>query len=96
VAVAAVVEQTGKRVFDQWQQILARRKVNSDHIASEFDAAAAPPVLFEQAGAIQAIHLSGLVATAAEHDCLTILGRTAGDFIRARRRLRRDQDQGWR
>jgi uncharacterized membrane protein len=25
--------------------------------------------------------LSGLVATAAEHDCLTILGRTAGDFV---------------
>ena len=76
-----MVEQTGERVFDQWQEILARQKVNSDHIASEFDAAAAPPVLFEQAGAIQAIHLSGLVATAAEHDCLTILGRTAGDFV---------------
>ena len=81
VAVAAVVEQAGERVFDQWQQILARQKVNSDHIASEFDATAAPPVLFEQAGAIQAIHLSGLVATAAEHDCLTILSRTAGDFV---------------
>jgi hypothetical protein len=65
-------------VFDQWQQVLARQKVNSDHTASEFDATAAPPVLFEQAGAIQAIHLSGLAATAAEHDCLTVLGHTAG------------------
>jgi len=35
---------------DQWQQILARQKVNSDHTASEFDATAAAPVLFEQAG----------------------------------------------
>jgi len=81
VAVAAVVEQTGKRVFDQWQQILARQKVNSDHTASQFDSTAAPPVLFEQAGAIQAIHLSGLVATAAEHDCLMVRGHTAGDFV---------------
>jgi uncharacterized membrane protein len=46
VAVAAVVEQAGERVFDQWQQILTRHKVNSDHIASEFDGTAAPPVRF--------------------------------------------------
>jgi hypothetical protein len=74
-------KQASERVFDQWQQILARQKVNSDHTASEFDAIAAPPVLFEQAGVIQAIHLRGLVATAADHDCLTILGHTAGDFV---------------
>ena len=78
------------------RRILARQKVNSDHIASEFDATANPPVLFEQAGAIQAIHLSGLVATAAEHDCLTILGHTAGDFVAPGDVLRRDQDQDWR
>ena len=40
-------------------------------------------MLFEQAGAIQAIHFSGLVASAAEHDCLMVLGDTAGDFVAA-------------
>src|SRR6476660_6641500 len=64
VAVAAMVEQAGERVFDQWQQILARQRVNSNHTASEFDATAAP------------------------HDCLMVLGHTAGDFVAPRRRLR--------
>jgi uncharacterized membrane protein len=83
VVVAEMVEQAGERVFDQWQQILARQRVNSDHTASGFGATAAAPVLFEQAGAIRAIHFSGLVASAAEHDCLMVLGHTAGDFVAA-------------
>ena len=81
VAVAAMVEEAGERVFDQWQEILATQTLNSDHTTSEFDATSNPPVLFEQAGAIQAIHLSGLAATATEHDCLMVLGHTAGDFV---------------
>ena len=83
VVVAEMVEQAGERVFDQWQQILARQRVNSDHTASGFDATAPAPVLFEQAGAIRAIHFSGLVASAAEHDYLMVLGHTAGDFVAA-------------
>jgi len=83
VVVAEMLEQAGERVFDQWQQILARQRANSDHTGSGFDATAAAPVLFEQAGAIRAIHFSGLVASAAEHDYLMVLGHTAGDFVAA-------------
>ena len=83
VVVAEMVEQAGERVFDQWQQILARQRANSDHTGSGFDATAAAPVLFEPACAIRAIHFSGLVASAAEHDYLMVLGHTAGDFVAA-------------
>lgn len=82
VAVAAMVERAGERVIDRWQATMASQHLDSDLVdEAEFGVTTTPPVLFEQAGAIQAINLRQLAAIAVQHDCLLVLSRTAGDFV---------------
>ena len=82
VAVAAMVEKTGEQVFDQWQAAIARQPAAPDPtLVAEFSATAGRPVTFREAGAIQAIHASGLIAAAEKHDCLLVLRHTVGDFV---------------
>jgi uncharacterized membrane protein len=70
VAVAALVESAGERVLAQWQSTMAVKDTDSHPEAlGSFGPNAGLPVLFERAGAIQAIHVSGLLAIAAQHDC---------------------------
>jgi uncharacterized membrane protein len=79
VAVAALVAKAGHKAFEETKQIIGRPDVGIEPPLSD-----TPPtqlVRAAKAGAIQAIHVEGLVRWARAHDAQLVLDRAVGDFV---------------
>jgi uncharacterized membrane protein len=80
VAVAALVAKAGHKAFEETTQIIGRPGVGIEPPVSD-----TPPtqvVRAGKAGAIQAIHVDGLVGWARAHEARIVLDRAVGDFVR--------------
>ncbi len=76
VAVAALVAEAGRRALEESPATTA--PVAAVRIPE------GPPTLqitTEKAGAIQAVHATGLVRWARQHDCVVVLRQAVGDFV---------------
>jgi len=81
VAVAALVSRAGQRVVADGRTTLLREG-DEEEVPAELPATA--PVLRVMslhAGAVQAVHVRGLLAQAERHDCILVLTSGVGDFV---------------
>ncbi|MET0511008.1 MAG: DUF2254 family protein, partial [Thermoleophilaceae bacterium] len=79
VTVAALVAKAGHKAFEETAQIIGRPDVGNEPPLSS--TAPTQVVRADKAGAIQAIHVDGLVRWARAHDAQLVLDRAVGDFV---------------
>jgi len=81
VAVAAAVARAGRRVVESAPIGQAVSEDPDGGLQGVLSAERSMLVRVDRPGAIQAIHLEGLVAVARRHDCVLVLHHSVGDFV---------------
>lgn len=81
VAVAAAVSRAGRRVVESSPVGQAASEDLDGALRGVLSAERSMLVRVDRPGAIQAIHLEGLVAVAHMHDCVLVLRHSVGDFV---------------
>ncbi|HUK94828.1 MAG TPA: DUF2254 domain-containing protein [Gaiellaceae bacterium] len=79
VAVAALVARAGRKAFEDAREVVSRSDVGVVPPAAGSEPSRV--VRADSPGAIQAIHLDGLVRWAREHDARLVFEQAVGDFV---------------